>query len=527
VRVLRNLKTGKKLLIAFGIVEIMMIALGAFSLVQLHAAQHRVDDLNVAMDLNDALSECDQDLTDAMKLELDHLIASSPEDMSAIESDLQAADAAYDESWTTYTTGKNHGDKNAISSVAALVTQWREIRDQKLLPLSRAHKSAEFVKVLNAEAVPLEDQLGGLYDKLRSRESDGANGVVTDALSSYHQVRNLTYGVLLIAVLLGLALAVFIGRLISRPLQQTVDILDGLAEGDLTRTLDIDSTDEVGVMATRLNHALTRLRTTMADISGNAHTLGASAEELSAVSSEMTGSATESSTQAGYVSAAAEQVSRNVQVVATGTDEMSASIREIARSAADAAATAAQAVGVADQANVTVSKLGDSSAEIGNVIKVISSIAEQTNLLALNATIEAARAGEAGKGFAVVANEVKELAQETSKATEDITRRIEAIQADTGDAVTAIAEISTIIAAIHDSQSTIASAVEEQTATTNEMSRNVAEAATGSNEIAQNISGVARAADETTTGAGNTAAAADELARMASDLQRVVGQFRF
>jgi methyl-accepting chemotaxis protein len=206
---------------------------------------------------------------------------------------------------------------------------------------------------------------------------------------------------------------------------------------------------------------------------------------------------------------------------------MSASIREIAKNAHDAARVAELGVHVVETASVTVAKLGESSAEIGNVIKVINSIAAQTNLLALNATIEAARAGEAGKGFAVVANEVKELAQETSKATEDIGQRIDAIQSDTAAAVAAITEISGIIAQINDTQSTIASAVEEQTATTNEMGRNVTEAATGSSDIAENITGVARSASDTTAAASSTSQAADELARMASDLQQLVGQFSY
>jgi methyl-accepting chemotaxis protein len=174
-----------------------------------------------------------------------------------------------------------------------------------------------------------------------------------------------------------------------------------------------------------------------------------------------------------------------------------------------------------------VAKLGESSAEIGNVIKVITSIAQQTNLLALNATIEAARAGEAGKGFAVVANEVKELANQTAKATEDISRKIEAIQGDTKGAVEAITQIGKIINQINDLQNTIASAVEEQTATTGEISRNVAEAALGSNEIAQNITGVAQAARSTTEGASNTKTSADELSKIALDLQKLVAQFKF
>jgi methyl-accepting chemotaxis protein len=177
--------------------------------------------------------------------------------------------------------------------------------------------------------------------------------------------------------------------------------------------------------------------------------------------------------------------------------------------------------------NTTVAKLGESSAEIGNVVKVITSIAQQTNLLALNATIEAARAGEAGKGFAVVANEVKELAKQTAKATEDISRKIEAIQTDTKGAVEAIGKIGQIINQINDLQNTIASAVEEQTATTGEIGRNVVEAAKGSNEIAHNITGVAQAAQSTTEGASETKRAADDLSRMANDLQRLVGQFKF
>jgi methyl-accepting chemotaxis protein len=174
-----------------------------------------------------------------------------------------------------------------------------------------------------------------------------------------------------------------------------------------------------------------------------------------------------------------------------------------------------------------MNKLGASSAEIGNVIKTITAIAEQTNLLALNATIEAARAGELGKGFAVVASEVKDLAQETARATEDISKRVEAIQADTGGAVTAIEQISHVIAQISDFQTTIASAVEEQTATTAEMNRSVAEAATGSNEIAQNITGVAEAARLTSEGVTQTQQATTELARMSADLTALVGNFRY
>ncbi|NUU15643.1 methyl-accepting chemotaxis protein, partial [Cellulomonas humilata] len=214
-----------------------------------------------------------------------------------------------------------------------------------------------------------------------------------------------------------------------------------------------------------------------------------------------------------------EQVSRNVQAVAAGAEQMGASIREIAQNANLAAKVAGQATAAAESANDQVARLGESSQQIGNVVKTITSIAEQTNLLALNATIEAARAGEAGKGFAVVAGEVKELASETARATEDIARRVEAIQADTTGAVAAIGQIAAIIASINDYQLTIASAVEEQTATTNEMSRGVAEAATGSGEIAVNIGGVASSAASSSEVLGQMGQAVGELARLSTDLR--------
>lgn len=260
------------------------------------------------------------------------------------------------------------------------------------------------------------------------------------------------------------------------------------------------------------------------EIAKHAEALREAGTLLTQVSTAMGDTADSTSSQANVVAAASEEVSVNVQTVAAGTEEMTSSIREIAKSASEAARVATQAVKAAETTNLTVGKLGESSAEIGKVIKVITSIAQQTNLLALNATIEAARAGEAGKGFAVVANEVKELAKETAKATEDISQKIEAIQSATHGAVSAIDEIRTIIHQISEIQHTIASAVEEQTATTNEMSRNVSEAAKGAAEIAQNISGVAEGANQTTKEAAKTKHSAGDIARMSSELLSLASQ---
>ncbi len=298
------------------------------------------------------------------------------------------------------------------------------------------------------------------------------------------------------------------------------------ANGDLTHTIDVQGDDAIGQLCQGLRQLFSTLRDSFAQIAENSAGLAASSEELSNVSNQMGQNADRTSQQANTVASAAEEVSRSVQTVAAATEEMGASIKEIARSASEAARVALSAVDVAENTNVTVGKLGDSSAEIGKVIKVITSIAQQTNLLALNATIEAARAGEAGRGFAVVANEVKELAKETARATEDIGAKIEAIQNDTRGAVTAIGEISAIINQINELQTTIASAVEQQNATTVEIARNVAEAARGSSEIAANIGGVAEAAHSTSEGAADTQRASTELSRMAAALQNLVERFR-
>ena len=367
------------------------------------------------------------------------------------------------------------------------------------------------------------DLIDGLVASLQKSSAAGQERIAASAAFT----RRITIFWGLMSLVISLFVAAYLSRWATRSIYVALNRAEAIAQGDLSGDeLPIVSKDEFGDLSAAFNKMQNKLRIMITSVADDVRQVANASEEFSAVSQQITSNSEETTAQANAVSAATDMVNRNLQTVATGAEEMSTTIQDIAKNSSESARVANEAVKTAETMNAIISKLGVSSAEIGQVIKAITSIAQQTNLLALNATIEAARAGEAGKGFAVVANEVKELAKQTAKATEDISQKIATIQTDTKVAVDAIAAIGSVINHLNDFSTVIATAVEEQSATTNEMSRNVTEAAKGSTEITHNIAGVSQAAQGTSSSAHESLKAAQQLAQMSTRLRELVEQFK-
>jgi methyl-accepting chemotaxis protein len=441
---------------------------------------------------------------------------------------LAAQDALVEEAIATYAQVESAGTdagSDGWGNFTAAWTKYTDLRDTTILPAVRSGDLTAFRAAVTGELAPLEDAMDkGLVSEQTSRDA-AAKKVVADA----HGRAATTVRTVWIAIAVGGAIALALGLTLMRSIVASVrGVSAGLAalkDGDLTATVPVLNRDDIGIMAENFNEAVAGVRGMVTGIADNANSLAHVSSTMAAVTQDMAHGADSQAETSRSTAAAAHQVSSNVQTVAAATEQMAASVGEIAHSANQAARVGQDAVALAAQTSQTVASLGESSTQIGSVVETIEKIAEQTNMLALNATIEAARAGDHGRGFAVVANEVKELARETRRATAEIQVRVSSIQADAEAAVAAISRIDGVVGQINDHQTTIASAVEEQTATTNEMSRNVADAATGTGSIATSIAEEAEAQARAAEGVATVRSTAGEVEVISSTLRAAVGRF--
>jgi methyl-accepting chemotaxis protein len=421
-------------------------------------------------------------------------------------------------------------ESEEASSIASMLHGHQQLQDKiEQLAMGQGNDAmGRAYDMLKTDESAQQGELMGRLQKLVNDQQEKTNQEIQALADASHAATLTLWTTTFLGILVACVIAYVVSKRISVSLGSLLDRARAISAGDLTgNELTSGADDEIGDLMAAMNEMQTRLRemiVAMAQMSGH---VANSSEDLRGVSDHMSTNAEETASQSRLVSVSGEEVSRNLQAAAAATEQMSASIKEISKNTTEAAIVSKSAVTTAQTTNASVLKLAKSSAEIGNVIKVITTIAHQTNLLALNATIEASRAGDAGKGFAVVANEVKELAKQTAIATEEISRKIEAIQGETKTTTQSIAQITGIITQINNISNTIAGAIEDQTTTTNEMVRNVNHAATGSSQIVDNMKAVANAAKSTTQGAEETNEAAQKLSKMAMELRRLVSQFKY
>ena len=522
---LADLRISHKLFTGFAAVCLLLLLVAGVGITRLGQAQADLHEL--ATSGLTSVDTADRTALALMLLRFDVAnlaLASSPDAAQTAATRLQDDDAALDAAWQAYLDSDPTSSEAERSAFTSGVAQYRAALDE-MVPLALAGRTDEFVAVREADATPAATAAFAAVQQVTQTELDSAAAMSAEGQRSYRSAVAVLLACAAVAIALAVAVGTLISRSVTRPLARVVAVMTDVAAGHLDGQVGLRTRDEVGQLAAATDATIASLSRAMTEIAEEARTLGTASASLSSVSSQMASGAEEAAAQTQVVSAASEQVSASISTVAAAGEEMTAAIAQIATATADASAMASSAVSAAGSAGGAIERLGVSSQEIGDVVRLITSIAEQTNLLALNATIEAARAGELGKGFAVVAGEVKELARQTARATDDITARVAATQGDAAAAAAAVTEIGEVISRVDALQSTIAAAVEEQSATTSEMVRNVTEISTGSVQISSNVADIARGTDHNRESAGHTASAASAVADSATRLAGLTGRF--
>jgi methyl-accepting chemotaxis protein len=550
-----NMNIKQKMLSIFSVIVVLFAAFAGFSAFTAKDINSKSEEIaNVWLSGTEILGRLNDNLSQYRITQAEHILAATAEDLKSLTAELKQIEAKVEKVGEEYETtiisdedrelfGKFKTARDAFfASTVDVVTHSNAMENEQALSLFKGVNSENYKAV------------SAIVKDLVALNGRGSKAATVEATKLY-DTSLIFIGCVtaLVFTLLGWAVF-FVGRNVSSPINAITGVMSVLANGDKTVAIPFAGRkDEIGAMAAavqvfkdnmiradelaaqqeaarkakELRAEQVAARTKQFDnvVRMSLSTVSSASKQMESSASTMTAVAEETNVQSAAVAAASEQAASNVQTVAAATEELTSSIKEIGRQVTQASQVAAKAVEEANNAKTTVGGLDESAQKIGRVVALITDIAEQTNLLALNATIEAARAGEAGKGFAVVASEVKNLANQTAKATEEIAAQITGIQGATKSSVGAIESIFQTIGQIDQIATTIASAIEEQTAATAEIARNVEQAAAGTTEVSSNITGVTKAASETGQVSTQVLEAAKELARQSDSLRTEVDGF--